>query len=462
MSSIENPHAGSGYGGGMTPDPAAAAVRWIVTTQDAAWHEVPGPDLELLTEMPNVFVLVDDPKQLIEGFGASFNELGWTSLGVLETSQRDEILRELFAPGVGAGLSLCRMPVGANDFSRDWYSYDEAPGDFALAHFDISQRPRDARSVHPRGAGAAARPAAVGVAVEPAELDEAQRPLRRRPAEPVHVQRGERPASRSGRSRGHRHVHPRRAAPARVRRGTSAGSSTPTASSASRSGWSCRRTSSTRRRSSRAAPGRRDGFVQLLRHLGPEMAARDVEIFLAPSSAATTGCSGEVLGRRRGRRLRLGTRCAVGGQGRGRRASSPAPRTADLPDRAGVRRRPQRLAARTIRVVADEAVLPQRRQRIHVLEHLTARGRPAAAGAGRRTRWSSSTPTPRPSAYTHEYQVLKHVSALRAARARCVEALSYAGYDNQLAFLNPDGSIVIVIQNDMARRCRSTSCSAIG
>ncbi|HYH60841.1 MAG TPA: hypothetical protein VD766_03150, partial [Solirubrobacterales bacterium] len=67
MSSIENPHAGSGYGGGMTPDPAAAAVRWIVTTQDAAWHEVPGPDLERLTEMPNVFVLVDDPMQLIEG-----------------------------------------------------------------------------------------------------------------------------------------------------------------------------------------------------------------------------------------------------------------------------------------------------------------------------------------------------------------------------------------------------------
>ena len=40
-------------------------------------------------------------------------------------------------PGVGAGLSLCRMPIGANDFSRDWYSYDEVPGDFALDHFDI-------------------------------------------------------------------------------------------------------------------------------------------------------------------------------------------------------------------------------------------------------------------------------------------------------------------------------------
>ena len=30
------------------------------------------------------------------------------------------------------------MPVGANDFSRDWYSYDETPGDFALATFSIA------------------------------------------------------------------------------------------------------------------------------------------------------------------------------------------------------------------------------------------------------------------------------------------------------------------------------------
>jgi len=28
--------------------------------------------------------------------------------------------------------------VGANDFSRDWYSYDEMPEDFALEHFNIS------------------------------------------------------------------------------------------------------------------------------------------------------------------------------------------------------------------------------------------------------------------------------------------------------------------------------------
>ena len=46
--------------------------------------------------------------------------------------------------------------------------------------------------------------------------------------------------------------------------------------------------------------------------------------------------------------------------------------------------------------------------------------------------------------------MLKHVSAFVAPGARAPKCLTYSGYDNQLAFLNPDGSIVIVIQNDMS------------
>jgi glucosylceramidase len=88
--------------------------------------------------LADVLVQSERPRQAIEGFGACFNELGWTSLAALDPHEREAILRELFAPGVGANFTLCRMPVGANDFSRDWYSYDEVPGDFALDHFGIA------------------------------------------------------------------------------------------------------------------------------------------------------------------------------------------------------------------------------------------------------------------------------------------------------------------------------------
>ena len=53
-------------------------------------------------------------------------------------------------------------------------------------------------------------------------------------------------------------------------------------------------------------------------------------------------------------------------------------------------------------------------------------------------------------AYTHEYYLMKHLSAFVRPGARRVEAVSWNGYENQLAFVNPDGSSIVVIQNDMS------------
>ncbi|GAA3797978.1 glycoside hydrolase family 30 protein [Cellulomonas soli] len=127
----------------MTPRPhehdsaAPAQVTWVVTTEAAPWQTRENLGFGPVTAMPDVFVQTDRPGQAVEGFGASFNELGWTSLSLLTDDERAQILDELFTPGVGANLSLCRMPVGANDFSLDWYSYDEVDGDLALEHFSI-------------------------------------------------------------------------------------------------------------------------------------------------------------------------------------------------------------------------------------------------------------------------------------------------------------------------------------
>jgi glucosylceramidase len=50
--------------------------------------------------------------------------------------------------------------------------------------------------------------------------------------------------------------------------------------------------------------------------------------------------------------------------------------------------------------------------------------------------------------WNHEYYLLKHVSHFVRTGARVLKTLSYTGYENQLAFLNPDGSLVLVIHND--------------
>lgn len=121
--------------GGTTA--SARSVAWVVTTQDAPWQEQEALGFGRLAGMPNVMVDVTNPQQTVDGIGGCFNELGWTALGLLSEEDREGILSDLFTPGAGLNLSLCRMPVGANDFSTDWYSYDEVDGDFDLEHFSI-------------------------------------------------------------------------------------------------------------------------------------------------------------------------------------------------------------------------------------------------------------------------------------------------------------------------------------
>ncbi len=114
------------------------SIEWVTTTEKQPWF--PQQRLSSATPQTNadVVVMTDTNLQVIEGFGGCFNELGWTSLGALKQTDKYNILKELFAPNVGANFTICRMPVGANDFSLDWYSYNETAGDFKMKNFSIS------------------------------------------------------------------------------------------------------------------------------------------------------------------------------------------------------------------------------------------------------------------------------------------------------------------------------------
>jgi glucosylceramidase len=52
--------------------------------------------------------------------------------------------------------------------------------------------------------------------------------------------------------------------------------------------------------------------------------------------------------------------------------------------------------------------------------------------------------------YNHEYYLMKHLSHFVRPGARVLETASWTGYENQIAFVNPDGSTVIVMQNDLS------------
>jgi glucosylceramidase len=112
-------------------------ISFTSTTQDSHFERQTLPEIEYKNVKPDAVIFTDSVLQQIDGFGGCFNELGWQALGALRQEDREEILKEFFAPGYGASFNICRMPVGANDFSVDWYSYDETPGDFGMKNFKI-------------------------------------------------------------------------------------------------------------------------------------------------------------------------------------------------------------------------------------------------------------------------------------------------------------------------------------
>lgn len=66
--------------------------------------------------------------QEIAGFGASFTDSAAFLLhSALDDSQREHAMRLLFHPVDGIGLSLVRNPMGASDYARRVYSYDDLP-----------------------------------------------------------------------------------------------------------------------------------------------------------------------------------------------------------------------------------------------------------------------------------------------------------------------------------------------
>lgn len=88
--------------------------------------------------------------QTIDGFGASWTDSAAYLVGeVLSEEERTRVLRALFHPCEGIGLSLLRNPMGASDYARFFYSYDDQPpggADPDLLDFSITH---DCRSILP-------------------------------------------------------------------------------------------------------------------------------------------------------------------------------------------------------------------------------------------------------------------------------------------------------------------------
>ncbi|GIP55504.1 glycoside hydrolase family 30 protein [Paenibacillus vini] len=96
-----------------------------------------------------VRVVLDETRtfQEMDGFGASFTDSAAFLMNqILNEEQQAEVMQRLFDPNEGIGLSVVRNPMGASDYAREMYSYDDLPQgetDPALNRFSIAHDEQD-------------------------------------------------------------------------------------------------------------------------------------------------------------------------------------------------------------------------------------------------------------------------------------------------------------------------------
>jgi glucosylceramidase len=81
--------------------------------------------------------------QTMSGFGAAMTDSSaWLIQNEMNQSQRDSLMNQLFSPASGIGISYLRVPMGASDLSLSAYTYNDLPSgqtdpgqtSFSIAH----------------------------------------------------------------------------------------------------------------------------------------------------------------------------------------------------------------------------------------------------------------------------------------------------------------------------------------
>jgi glucosylceramidase len=122
--------------GNATAGSASSELQVITSTQNAFWQV--GTVTEVASETANVTVNDASAAQTWEGFGGTFNEMGWRYLTTVE--MQDEAMQLLFGPD-GCRFAWGRIPIGASDFAMDRYTDDEVASgtDTSMSSFSINR-----------------------------------------------------------------------------------------------------------------------------------------------------------------------------------------------------------------------------------------------------------------------------------------------------------------------------------
>jgi glucosylceramidase len=142
-----------GVNPGWTPvdvvdsSPSQAAVEVWLSTSDGANKTTRQADVAFTPDSgvvsPTIEIDENAIHQSMDGFGVSLTDsAAWLLWQHLDADRRTELLRSLFDPETGLGLTVVRLPMGASDYYAGAapYTYDDNNGvaDPTLANFSIA------------------------------------------------------------------------------------------------------------------------------------------------------------------------------------------------------------------------------------------------------------------------------------------------------------------------------------
>jgi glucosylceramidase len=134
-------------GGNHSAASSGPTVQMFETTADATQLLQAQPNLTFGTDSApsNLLITINDATtyQQMDGFGASLTDSSaWLVANKLNSGQQASLWQSLFSPTAGIGISFLRQPMGASDFSANGdYSYDDVPAgqtDPNLTRFSIA------------------------------------------------------------------------------------------------------------------------------------------------------------------------------------------------------------------------------------------------------------------------------------------------------------------------------------
>ena len=125
--------------------PVGPVVSSWLTTPDRSQLMTPAPARSFTVADARVgeTITVDPGRtfQTMDGFGASITDSAADLLSGLPAAQRDRVMRSVFSPTDGIGLSMLRQPIGSSDFvNGPHYTFDDLPPghtDYSMTKFTI-------------------------------------------------------------------------------------------------------------------------------------------------------------------------------------------------------------------------------------------------------------------------------------------------------------------------------------